>query len=177
MAQGKPLFWGKAVPYESWSNVLHPQQSGGKTKRAFKEQFERGAFDSDLARADVVATWNHDRQLLLGRTQAGTLRLMPQADGIYVECDRANTSYANDLAELIARGDVSGMSFQFVTIADTVTRGESCDEIRIKQAHLREVSFVTNPCYDATEANSRDMKITSKMDPKRLELLKMLAGV
>ena len=177
VAQGKPMFWGKALPYDSWSNKLIPQQSGGRTSRSFVEQFAQGAFGSDLARSDVVATWNHNPQFLLGRTQAGTLRLKDEADGLYVECDRVNTSYANDLAALIDSGDIAGMSFQFRSIAHTMARLADHDQITIKQAHLREVSFVTNPCYANTEANSRDMQITSKIDPLVLKWFHLLGTI
>lgn len=181
LAQGKPMFYGKACPYDSWSNVMTPAKGDRQMGRPFKERFLAGAFDSSLAKSDVIATWNHNPQLLLGRTGAGTLRLTNERDGLYVECDRIGTTYADDLQKLIDRGDIDKMSFTFVTIADAVAHGEKYDEVSVKQAHIREVSFVTRPAYELTGAAVRDdgdpdLQPTSyRVSPSHLELLKRLS--
>lgn len=180
VAQGKPTFFGLACPYDSWSNVLAPSKGDRALGKPFKERFVAGAFDSALATADVICTWNHNAHYLLGRTGAGTLRLRSEAAGLYVECDRIDTTYANDLQKLIDRGDVSGMSFQFQTVTDTYVPGKDFDEVTIKQAHIRETSFVTRPAYSASAAGVRDdeselQPATYKIDAMHLELLRRLS--
>ena len=179
VAAGKPTFHGRACPYDSWSNVLAPSKGDRPNGRPFKERFAPGAFDSSLAKADVIATWNHNPHYLLGRTGSGTLRLTSEKDGLYVECDRISTTYADDLQKLIDRGDIDGMSFQFLTIADDVTAGRDYDEVVIKQAHVREVSFVTRPAYPASAAGVRaeDGVVipAHRIDPAHLALLRKLS--
>ena len=164
--------------------MLPPAKGDRPNARPFKERFESAAFGSALATRDVVCTWNHNPHYLLGRTAAGTLRLHNEADGLYVECDRLDTTYANDLQKLIERGDISGMSFQFVTVADVVGRADKWDEVTIKQAHLVETSFVSNPCYPASAAGVRSdddlaaaylQAATYRVDPAHLLLLKNLS--
>lgn len=182
LAQGKPMFYGRACPYDSWSNLLSPSK-GDRTSsgKPFRERFMPGVFDSALATADVICTWNHDVRCLLGRTGAGTLRLRNETDGLYVECDRIDTTYANDLQKLIDRGDVTGMSFQFQTVADVYVPGATHDDVTVKQAHIRETSFVTRPAYPMSAAGVRDDEDLQpaspvyKVDGNHLELLRLLA--
>lgn len=179
LAQGKPMFFGLACPYESWSNTLAPSKGDRTMGKPFKERFMQGAFDSALATADVICTWNHNPHFLLGRSGAGTLRLRNESNGLYVECDRIDTSYANDLQKLIERGDISGMSFTFQTVADVYVPGKDFDEVTVKQAHIRETSFVTRPAYSASAAGVRDdadlQPATFKIDALHLELLRQLS--
>src|SRR6202171_3083218 len=75
----------------------------------FRERIKRGAFDAVLrSNPDVVALYNHDPNKVLGRTGAGTLRLSTDANGLAFDCDLPNTSYANDLAENLQRGNIKG---------------------------------------------------------------------
>lgn len=183
VAQGKPTFYGLACPYDSWSNLLAPKMGDRVANgRPFKERFMSGAFDSSLATSDVIATWNHNPHYLLGRTGSGTLHLRSEKDGLYVECDRISTTYADDLQKLIDRGDINKMSFQFVTVTDTVSASRDYDEVSVKQAHVREVSFVTRPAYNNTAAGTRDdgsdietAPATYRIDPQHLALLQKLA--
>jgi uncharacterized protein len=83
----------------------------------FYEQIARGAFD-DVLDNDTRAYFNHDENLLLGRVSSGTLRIGTDARGLYYEVDLPNTSYANDLVELMKRGDVNQSSFAFLIERD-----------------------------------------------------------
>jgi uncharacterized protein len=79
-----------------------------------KERFAPGAFDEALKRSDARATIQHDLGKLLGSQHAGTLQVSADEKGLKYSIDLPNTSYANDLKELVARGDVTEMSFGFV---------------------------------------------------------------
>jgi HK97 family phage prohead protease len=130
----------------------------------FYEQIEAGAFDSVLDN-DVRAYFNHDENLLLGRVSSGTLRIGTDKRGLFYEVDLPNTSYANDLVELMKRGDVNQSSFAFLIEAD---RWEQRDGItyRIieKVSRLLDVSPVAQPAYpDATsELKTRDLETETK---------------
>lgn len=144
---------GKLVGYASVYGPLSEDLGG------FRERIAAGAFKRTLdSRSDVRALVNHDSTLVLGRRSAGTLSLTSDSTGLRVEIDPPNTSYANDLKELIGRGDVSQMSFGFF-----VNRDEWIieNEARVRIVHdvdLIEVSVVTIPAYpDTTIAlRSRD---------------------
>ena len=126
----------------------------------FYEQIEAGAFDSVLEN-DVRAYFNHDENLLLGRVSSGTLRISTDKRGLFYEVDLPNTTYANDLVELMKRGDVNQSSFAFLIEKD---RWEQRDGItyRIieKVSRLLDVSPVAQPAYpDATsELKTRDLE-------------------
>jgi HK97 family phage prohead protease len=83
---------------------------------------------------------------------SGTLRLGSDERGLYYEVDLPNTSYANDLVELMKRGDVNQSSFAFLIDRD---RWEERDgktyRIIEKVSRLLDVSPVAQPAYpDAT---------------------------
>jgi len=117
----------------------------------FYEQIAKGAFD-EVMDNDTRAYFNHDENLLLGRVSSGTLRLGSDERGLYYEVDLPNTSYANDLVELMKRGDVNQSSFAFLIESD---RWEERDgktyRIIEKVSRLLDVSPVAQPAYpDAT---------------------------
>ena len=129
----------------------------------FYEQIEAGAFDSVLEN-DVRAYFNHDENLLLGRVSSGTLRIGTDKRGLFYEVDLPNTSYANDLVELMKRGDVNQSSFAFLIEKD---RWEQRDGItyRIieKVSRLLDVSPVSQPAYpDSTSELKRDLETETK---------------
>lgn len=75
--------------------------------------FAPGAFTKALssANADVVALWNHNSDMPLGRMSSGTLTLSDSEEGLHFSLDLPDVSYAEDLKVLVDRGDVNGMSF------------------------------------------------------------------
>lgn len=130
----------------------------------FYEQIEAGAFDSVLEN-DVRAYFNHDENLLLGRVSSGTLRIGTDKRGLYYEVDLPNTTYANDLVELMKRGDVNQSSFAFLIEKDRwEQRGGTTYRIIEKVSRLLDVSPVAQPAYpDATsELKTRDLETETK---------------
>ena len=149
---------GYAAVYDSDSEWM-----GG-----FYEQIERGAFD-DVLENDVRAYFNHDENLLLGRVSAGTLRISTDKRGLYYEVDLPNTTYANDLAELMKRGDVNQSSFAFLIEKDRwEQRNGTTYRIIEKVSRLLDVSPVSQPAYpEATsELGKRDLETETKEEAK-----------
>jgi len=132
----------------------------------FYEQIERGAFDG-VMNDDVRAYFNHDENLLLGRVSSGTLRIGSDARGLYYEVDLPNTTYANDLVELMKRGDVNQSSFAFLIEKD---RWEQRDgktyRIIEKISRLLDVSPVAQPAYPSatSELKTRDLESETKTE-------------
>lgn len=120
----------------------------------FIETIRPGAFARSIASGrDIRLFANHDMSSLLGSTRAGTLRLHEDALGLAVRAALPNTSLGRDIAELVRRGDITGMSFGF-----KVPRGGDrwSDDRNRRELHvidLYEVSIVTGwPAYGATSA-------------------------
>jgi HK97 family phage prohead protease len=125
----------------------------------FRERIQRGAFDSVVSQ-DVVATFNHNQNLILGRTLAHTLKLQADSNGLAFECSLPKTSYASDLYESIKRGDVNGCSFAFTGVDDNfneeMVEGERCVVRSIKSfKRLHDISMVTTPAYPGTSVDAR----------------------
>ena len=139
---------GYAAVYDSDSEFM-----------GYYEQIEKGAFD-DVMNDDVRAYYNHDENYLLGRVSSGTLRIGTDKRGLYYEVDLPNTTYANDLVELMKRGDINQSSFAFLIGQD---RWEERDgktyRIIEKVSRLLDVSPVAQPAYPAaTSELKRDLE-------------------
>lgn len=124
----------------------------------FYEQIEPGAFD-DVLEDDVRALFNHDPNLILGRTKSGTLRLSANADGLFYEIDPPDTQVGRDLQTSIERGDVSQSSFAFQVAKDRWEM-DGDDEVRVieKINRLYDVSPVTYPAYPDTSVAKRSLE-------------------
>ena len=77
------------------------------------ESIAPGAFD-DCINSDVRALFNHNTDLILGRTTNGTLELKQDDHGLWGRIKiNPNDSDAVNAYERVARGDVTGCSFGF----------------------------------------------------------------
>jgi len=120
------------------------------------EQLDPAAFDEVLDRSDTDATSliNHDPAMLLGRQSSGTLRLKSDDEGLAFEVTLPDTSYANDLRKLVARGDMTGASFGFIPDLDKSTWTRAADGSQVHTinavSYLRDVGPVTFPAYSGT---------------------------
>jgi HK97 family phage prohead protease len=148
-ADGRAAIIGYAAVYNRMSLDL-----GG-----FKEEILPGAFDKVLSRQrgkqDVVALFNHDSNIVLGRTSSGTLELSSDTKGLrYVVTPPVSRA---DVLELIARKDVAGSSFAFTVGKDgeafrTGENGQAIRQIR-EVSGLYDVGPVLTPAYPSTSAS------------------------
>lgn len=146
---------GKLVGYAAVFNSRSHDLGG------FQELIAPGAFDRSLVEfPDVLALVEHDTNRVLARTTNGTLRILPDAHGLRVEIDPADTSYARDLLALVKRGDVAGMSFRFRPFpgGDSMDVRSNPPLRTLKSVQLKEVSIVVNPAYPATEVSVRTLE-------------------
>jgi len=128
----------------------------------FNEVLARGAFTKTLQTADVRAYFDHDRGRVLGRSSAGTLRLLEDGKGLAVEIDLPDTSDGRDTRTLIERGDISGMSFGFVVLRQEWDESGEIPLRTILEVELREVSIVSEPAYDGTTIALRSLDSARK---------------
>ena len=183
---GKQLsIGGYAARYNVRSNMLTARDF------KFKERIRSGAFDSVLAGdPDIVATFNHDQNVILGRTTAGTLQLRSDSKGLRFDCDLPDTQAARDVHTLVKRGDLNACSFAFLGTdeewtdeeddEDNGTRGRSHIAVRniINFHRLIDCSVVSSPAYPGTSVDARNIVaaevrskaktiLTVKSDPER----------
>ncbi len=124
----------------------------------FREEVAPGAFKRAIKeQQDVRALWNHDSNLVLGRTKANTLQLREDDEGLAVEISPPQAQWANDMMESVRRGDVDQMSFQFNVIKDEWRTEEGEMRRRLIDVDLRDVSPVTFPAYTETGIQLRSL--------------------
>lgn len=137
------------IPYDSKSVPMF-----GTT-----EIIQKGAFNRAVSgKETVLALCNHDDSHVLGSTVSGTLILEDSDAGLVCKCSIPNTTYANDLYEIVSRGDVRTMSFGFYP---ETWEYNSDKKMRIlKDVHLDEVSFgVSFPAYPETSSDATVRKV------------------
>lgn len=154
-AEGKPAV-GRG--YAAKFNALSEDFGG------FKERIAQGFFDEILG-DDVRALFNHDPNLILGRSTNKTLRMGVDSTGLWYEWDDPATSYSSDLMKSLERGDVDQSSFAFSIKED---RWDKMDGLWVrtllKGSRLYDVSPVTYPAYPDTEASTRSLQTMLKRD-------------
>lgn len=156
-------FTGYAARFNSRSEYL-----------GFYEVIEPGAFTRTLkARNEIKAFLNHNTDVVLGSTRAGTLRLTQDERGLLAEIDLPDTTAGRDLSVSVKRGDVSGMSFGFNVPKGGDAWSDDGTERTLREIALAEVSPVTGfPAYRATSASVRSIPMLARsihQDPDALE--------
>lgn len=122
----------------------------------FTETIKRGAFDKTLrSRNNVMLLHAHNPELILATTRARTLRLEEDGHGLRVQADLPDTTWGNDVAELVKRGDLGHMSFGFSVPPGGDTWSEDGNNRELSEVRLHEVSTVGNPAYPATSTAVR----------------------
>ena len=128
----------------------------------FIEVIEPGAFDEALSVSDVRALVNHDSNLLLARSSAGTLKLSTDTVGLMYSFEVPATTYGNDLMESLRRGDISQSSFGFSLASggDEWIEEKGSTPLRkiLKVERLYDVSPVTYPAYPDTTVALRHLE-------------------
>jgi HK97 family phage prohead protease len=120
-------------------------------------------FDAALKeRHDCRALINHNPDLIVGRTAAGTCRLSTDKVGLKYEVDVSDTSYCKDLVIALNRGDITGSSFSFSIIQqgwkDFGDDDDDDDFYTVREilsCTLYDVSMVTYPAYESATSGMR----------------------
>ena len=144
----------------------------------FDEIVAPNAFSKSLSEnRDVRSLRDHDWAKVLGRTKSGTLRLFEDERGLKFEVDIPNTSYANDLVESMERGDINQCSFGFFITKEELDWDSDPVVRTILEVDLWEVSIVSIPAYDDTEASVMRGKQLKNDFERRLKILNKIKGV
>lgn len=121
------------------------------------ERILPGAFDRALREDDVRGLFNHDPNIVLGRTSAGTMRLSVDGKGLLYRIEAPPTGVGADVVQSIKRGDVQGSSFSVDVLAQTWRKieedGKPTIYVReVVEVRLYDAGPVTFPAYTGTSA-------------------------
>ena len=144
----KPVISGYAAVFNAESRNL-----GG-----FVETIHPNAFDEVLAEGpDVIGVFNHDRNLLLGRTGNGSMKLTKDPYGLRYEITpNENTSIGRDVVEWVKDRTVVGSSFAFAIKRDGGDSWSTDNQRGIRRREVRAIGLledvgpVVRPAYDSS---------------------------
>jgi uncharacterized protein len=122
----------------------------------FVEYIKPGAFTRSLKTNNQKALWNHNSDMVLGNTRAGTLKLWEDELGLRFEIEPPNTQAGRDAVESIRRGDIDGNSFGFSVVRQ---QWDDKDPKLVKRylddVELFEISPTAFPAYKQTSVSVR----------------------
>jgi len=144
--EGKTIVSGYAAKFETLSVPLY----------GFREKIRAGAFKNSLAKRDVKAFWNHNYDLVLGSTKAGTLKLEEDDKGLRFDLELPDTQAGKDAGVSIKRKDVTGVSFGFKVLRQEWDEKDPKNVVRtLIEVDLREISPTPFPAYPSTSVKAR----------------------
>jgi HK97 family phage prohead protease len=160
---------GVAVRYGAPSKPIKVAGRG-----AFRERIMPGAARNALEErgGQLYACHEHDRRMLLGTRESGTLRVEDDATELRYEIDLPDTSYGRDLAVSLERGDIRGSSFGFLSLrsAEKWTVGD--DGLALRSvgtfALLDHISTTCIPGYPG--ASTAELALRSLADQRGVEV-------
>lgn len=151
---------GDATRIVGIAAVYNTPYEMGEEEWGYRETIAPGAFTFD---PDVLSTFNHNADLILGRQSNGTLKLEDSPEGLRLDvAPNLETSHGKDALALVKRRDVKGMSITFAYWGDYgeyeyLEKSDGWDELRILRATLFEAGPVANPAYVTTTAEARSI--------------------
>lgn len=137
------------------------------------EEVDPKAVDDSLKNNDIRCLFNHDTNIVLGRTGNGTLELKKDEKGLFGRVKiNPNDKQALDIYARIERGDINACSFGFNIIDEEVqNREDGTTKFILKKIDLHEVSPVTFPAYPTTTIQARE-KDLEEYKQRQLEVRK-----
>lgn len=138
------------------------------------EEISDKALLSSLATNDIRCLFNHDSNIVLGRTGNNTLTLTSDDYGLKASVEiNENDREAMDIYARIERGDISSCSFGFFPTKET-RHDEEDGSVRyvVEEGNIIEVSPVAFPAYPTTEiaARKKDFEIDQQREQAKRDL-------
>jgi uncharacterized protein len=163
--QGNTLYGYAARFGEAWNPQL-------TELHGYQETIAKGAFRNVLeairqGAADIPLLWQHDRNQVLATTRAGTLKLAEDDRGLRVEAKLPNTQLGRDVREMIARGDVAGMSFGFFSEpqdSNLAKRNGVVHRTIQLIRRLLDVTLTWEPAYPSTSLELRSASLALPLE-------------
>lgn len=144
---------GLAPKFNSPSEIMYLPDG-----ERFVEYFDQYSFRQAIDKSDPRALRDHIPSMILGRKSSNTLQIRETDLGLTFNVDLPNTTYANDLAVSMERGDVRETSFAFTLKKDADKWSKRSDGIWERRIpadavdQIFDISIVTYPAYPDSEA-------------------------
>ncbi|WP_461220965.1 HK97 family phage prohead protease [Lactococcus cremoris] len=165
----------KAVAIDGYAAVFNSKTNIGGW---FDEVIEPGAFSRSLSdNGDIRALFNHNWDNVLGRTKSQTLELKEDEKGLNFKVELPDTSVARDLTISMERGDINQCSFGFFITDEEWNYNVEPALRTIKEVELFEISIVSIPAYDDTEASLVRSKEIGESIEARTKLIKQIDSI
>ena len=172
---GKRFIEGFAIVFDHESRLIWDWMEG-----EFIEVIRKGAADDVLKSEDldVLATFNHSNDKILGRFTAGrdsnTLELILSDENLKYRIDVPNTPTGDEVFGLVERGDLNESSFVFQVAQDDQEwdfNGDIAKRFVNRISGLFDVSVVWKGAYSQTdvEVSARYFKEAEKEHKKPTE--------
>lgn len=154
MEPEKRSIFGYGAVFNSPSQILYHRDIG-----EFIESIEPEAFNHLLNDPNIMVLANHDHNMVLGRTGAGTAEIGVDERGLWYRATPPNSRA--DVLESVERGDMIGSSFGF----DIDPEGEEWEQsegqwqrkiFRFKKVY--DLGPVTYPAYLDTTTAARSLR-------------------
>lgn len=151
----------------------------------FTEEVHRDAF-SKTNMDDIRILLNHDANLILGRTKAGTAKVGVDDTGLWYEFQLPNSPNGENVREAIRRGDITQSSWGFRLRRDDVGRntGDKWEmrngkehRILMDVAEVLDASPVTFPANPDTTVAKRSLEAYQEEQRKEETPAVDMAGV
>jgi HK97 family phage prohead protease len=132
----------------------------------FREKIRTGAFTRVLSeKPDVIAAYNHDWNVVLGRTTAGTLTLTETLNGLHYSTKiNPKDSEAMNVYQKVKRGDVPQASFAFTVRQEAWTKPAAKGDLALREVievdKLYDVGPVAFGAYPQASASARSQAET-----------------
>ena len=115
-----------------------------------EEIIDTGALDGVIARSNVFALLDHDKQrgiLARSKNGVGTLELIVDEKGLLYRFEAPNTTLGDEVLEYLRRGDITESSFCFTVESDTWEK--KSDGTWKRTIHQFDELYDVSPVYDA----------------------------
>lgn len=139
----------------------------------FREVFHPGSFARTIDQQDIRSHCEHGGPYL-GRTGAGSLRLIDTRSELAYELDLPDTTAGRDAAALLERGDIKGSSIGFRAVPAQVKWTVDDDGLALRsvgEAQLFLVDLTVTPAYDDSTA---ELALRSLADDLHVDVAPLL---
>ena len=148
------LFRGYAAVFDTpWNETLTEDMG-------YVEKVARGAFRKALARKDDVPfLLGHERNMMLGTTKSGNVRITEEPKGLLTEAKLPDNHLGEYARTMIESGDMQGMSYGIALNPRSDVLHSKQDGIATRTIanarRLLDVSLTWQPAYTATTVELR----------------------
>jgi uncharacterized protein len=127
----------------------------------FEERVNPDAVTKTLSgKPDIRLLNNHDSSQILARTTSGSLKLATDTKGVnFTAVIDIRSSYANDLAISLERGDIGNCSFGFRCNVDSWANENGVLVRTLESIDVSELSIVGNPAYLQSSSSIRSCPV------------------